>query len=178
MSKEQNKFYIYKRTNLINGKIYIGLTTNDPCLRWYNENKSNQEIGKAVREYGLENFLNEIIDTANNLEELKQKEKYWIAFYHSDNLNNGYNQNTGGGGGRSSFKKRYVDINKKLLFNYKKDVIQYLGLKSGYLDRPYYTNYENKESPIWGIVPIEKFYELYENGEINFCYNDLTLYTP
>ena len=81
-----NKIYIYKRTNLINNKVYIGQTINNPEIRWKAEDTSQQAIGVAVRTYGSENFLNEIIDYASSREELNEKEKYWISYYDSNHI--------------------------------------------------------------------------------------------
>ena len=94
-----NKIYIYKRTNLINNKVYIGQTINNPEIRWKAEDTSQQAIGVAVRTYGSENFLNEIIDYASSREELNEKEKYWISYYDSNNKEKGYNRTKGGSGG-------------------------------------------------------------------------------
>ena len=74
---------IYKRTNLINNKVYIGQTIQNPEKRWTDEDKSMQLIGQKVREYGKENFKNEIIDFADNAEDLDKKEAYYISLYNS-----------------------------------------------------------------------------------------------
>lgn len=124
---EVKKIIIYKRTNKINGKIYIGQTINEPEKRWKAEDNSNQKIGKAVRKYGSENFDNIIIDTATTREELNEKEKYWIAFYDSTNPNKGYNM-TSGGSGRSSSTYRNIIIwdSKKLMFPTEISLVRYL----------------------------------------------------
>lgn len=118
---------IYKRTNKINGMVYIGQTINDVYERWRNENNSTQAIGKAVREYGAENFKNEIIDIADTREELNEKEKYWIKYYDSQNLEKGYNKTKGGAGGKSG---RYHNVviweSRKMLFPTKVSLIRYL----------------------------------------------------
>ena len=57
---------IYKITNLINSKIYIGKdTTSDP-----NYYGSGILIRKSIQKYGIENFLKEVIDTAENNSDL------------------------------------------------------------------------------------------------------------
>ena len=92
---------IYKIVNKINNNIYVGLSV-DIYRRWkshkqrYN-NKSDKEydkvLYKAFRKYGIENFSFEVIEECK-VEELRRKEKYWIAFY--DSFNNGYNSTPGG----------------------------------------------------------------------------------
>lgn len=100
--------YIYKVTNLINGKVYIGLTQRTIQERWkehinvaYNQNSkdSNSIFKKAIRKYGKENFQVEEIEWCDNLEQLKEKEVFWIKQYHSyafDKDSNGYNSTRGG----------------------------------------------------------------------------------
>lgn len=86
---------IYKITNLINGKIYIGKdTTNDK-----NYYGSGLLILKSIKKFGRENFMKEIIDECTTNKELCEKEKYWIDYYKSTNLSIGYNISLGGDGG-------------------------------------------------------------------------------
>lgn len=99
---------IYKVTNLINQKIYIGLTQVGVQNRWkrhintaYSTTSKdyNEPFKKAIRKYGKDNFSIEVIDTAETLEELKEKEKYWIKQYNSciyDQSGWGYNATRGG----------------------------------------------------------------------------------
>ena len=88
---------IYKITNLINNKCYIGQSVNIEN-RWQHHRSAsrcetnecyNYPLQKAMRKYGLENFSFEILEECK-VEELDQKEKYYIQFYQS--LENGYNQ--------------------------------------------------------------------------------------
>ena len=87
---------IYKTTNLINGKIYIG--------KQIKKNKSYLGSGKlikrAILKYGKSNFSKEIIDPLSlSIQELNKKEVYWIKFYNSTDLSIGYNISDGGDGG-------------------------------------------------------------------------------
>lgn len=99
--------YIYKITNIINNKIYIGKTEKEnPFDRWY-EHKSNiyrescrdRPLYRAMTKYGIDNFVFEIIEETNNACE---REVYWINFYNS--YKEGYNATLGGDG------KSYIDI--------------------------------------------------------------------
>lgn len=86
---------IYKITNLINKKIYIGKdTTSDP-----NYYGSGLLINRAFKKYGKEHFTKEVIDETDNYEELSKKEIYWIEKYNSTNRRIGYNISKGGDGG-------------------------------------------------------------------------------
>ena len=96
---------IYKATNLINNKTYIGQTVLDlNTRRRQHENsykyKSCYAFSRAIKKYGKENFKWEVIDTATTIEELNEKESYYIEFYKSLTSQNGYNLK---GGGDNSF---------------------------------------------------------------------------
>lgn len=105
--------YIYKITNLINNRPYIGKTSQTVEKRWkshYYEArrwKKCQETGTdfgyssslypAMNKHGYENFAIQLLEEVDSLEALNQREKYWIDFY--DARNNGYNIAAGGHGG-------------------------------------------------------------------------------
>lgn len=88
--------YIYKITNLINNKIYVGQTINS-----YNKSKdymgSGRQIKQAIKKYGIENFKKEVITEGNyNKELLNELEKHYIRLYNSNNSKIGYNLASGG----------------------------------------------------------------------------------
>lgn len=87
---------IYKITNKINGKIYIGQSI-DIYKRWAKEKKGyvNDYLKNAFLRYGLENFTFEIIEECS-IEELDEKEIYYISFYKSNEHDFGYNLTRGG----------------------------------------------------------------------------------
>lgn len=90
---------IYKITNDINNKIYIGQTTKtlQERVRSYKSTykRGARPIECAMIKYGVEHFKWEIIDTAKTKEELDSKEKYWISYYNCVTPN-GYNVELGG----------------------------------------------------------------------------------
>lgn len=108
---------IYKITNLINNKIYIGKTTRSLDVRW-KEHIQDSKNGKtplylAIQKYGIENFKIEIIqDDIFDIEELNRLEQYYIQQYDSLSHNNGYNIALGGDGGRTTSKLSESDIKK------------------------------------------------------------------
>lgn len=88
--------YIYKITNKINGKVYIGQTIR-PIKKRFNRhildavnNILDTHFARAIRKYGKENFQLDLIDTAKSQEELNKKEYYWIKYYNS--VKCGYNE--------------------------------------------------------------------------------------
>ena len=105
---------IYKITNKINGKVYIGQTTKTLRRRWTKHciaaKTDNIPFHRALIKYGFENFTVEQIDVASSIEELNKKEVYWIKHYNSM-MPNGYNV-CEGGGGVSGFKFRPETIEK------------------------------------------------------------------
>lgn len=100
------KFVIYKVTNKINGKIYIGKTYNFEKRRREHIYDIENELPfhRALKKYGTDNFEWEIIDTGISDNEIKEKEIYWIkklnTCVHFPN-SNGYNITLGGEGGVS-----------------------------------------------------------------------------
>lgn len=99
---------IYKATNLINGKCYIGQTiSKDPIKYWFRHLKTafkendNRPIYRAIRKYGCENFIWETIEFCNSKKELDEMEFHYIKQYNSFiNFKNskGYNATLGGDG--------------------------------------------------------------------------------
>ena len=89
---------IYKITNKINGKIYIGQTiyTIEHRISGHLHSKDSTRFHNALRKYGIENFSIEVIDNAFTQEELNEKEIFWIKEYDSMNPNVGYNSTPGG----------------------------------------------------------------------------------
>lgn len=87
---------IYKATNKKNGKIYIGQTVRPLKVRIQEHARHSDSVfDKAIQKHGIENFEFEVIDTANSIEELNQKEIYWIEHYNSYK-GDGYNSCIGG----------------------------------------------------------------------------------
>jgi len=90
---------VYMFTNIINDKKYIGITTKILEERYKNHIWNINDGGyfhNAIKKYGIENFTLEIIDKACSVNELKEKEKYWIKFYNT--RKQGYNLTDGGDG--------------------------------------------------------------------------------
>lgn len=103
--------YIYKITNNINGKVYIGQTIGTIEKR-FNEHKRDAIKGcqyslhRAMRKYGIDNFSVEEIEQCLT-EALDDREQYWISFY--DSYYQGYNMTIGG----SAFRKPPLSEEKK-----------------------------------------------------------------
>lgn len=90
--------YIYKITNKINGKSYIGQTTDYQRRFREHRNKGygeepNKPLYNAFDKYGVNNFDFEVIEDLT--ENYNEREKYWIQYYNTL-LPNGYNVEPGG----------------------------------------------------------------------------------
>jgi group I intron endonuclease len=95
--------YIYMIKNKINNKIYIGQTVRSLEKRIHEYKKAllynnfyNKHLLSSFKKYGFDNFEFSIIDTAETIDELNEKEINYIKLYNSTNKNIGYNQHSGG----------------------------------------------------------------------------------
>lgn len=105
---------IYKITKKENGKSYIG-QSND-IERRFKEHKyrSDISIDLAIKKYGINAFIFEIIEECS-LEQLDEREKYWIAFYNTYK-GFGYNCNEGGGDSRGENNGRTKLTNQDIAY--------------------------------------------------------------
>ena len=111
---------IYKITNIINNKCYIGQSVQiERRWQWHKNNYNNKNertydnhFYRSIRKYGIENFKFEIIEECQE-DELDEREMHWIAHY--DSFNNGYNSTIGGAGAlhvnRDEFKEYFIQNN-------------------------------------------------------------------
>lgn len=94
-------YKIYKATNLIDGKSYVGKTSNFSERKWQHERcykKEDCKFHRAIQKYGKENFEWQIIGHANTLEEAYVLEKKYIDLFQTYGTG-GYNMTKGGAGG-------------------------------------------------------------------------------
>ena len=132
--------YIYKITNDINQKIYIGKTEfsiekrfKEHCQDAFRDRNEKRPLYAAMRKYGIEHFHIEQIEETSNPEE---REKYWIEKYGS--FKNGYNATLGGDG------RKYIDYDL-VIATYKelsnvKDVALKLSIDQGTISRILHSN--------------------------------------
>lgn len=99
-----DKFVVYKITNKVNDKIYVGITTTGLSKRissYSASSKSNLKnnkhvICKAMKKYGFENFIFETLSIASNKKQLIEMEIEWIQTLNSTDRAIGYNLSPGG----------------------------------------------------------------------------------
>lgn len=101
--------YIYKLTNKINGKFYVGMTTKSVARRMKEHVKNSKSgktlIQKAIRKYHAENFC---IETIEETADLSGREKYWISVLKPE-----YNLTEGGERGDTSSSINFIESMKK-----------------------------------------------------------------
>lgn len=99
--------YIYKTTNLVNNKVYIGKSEKS-----FNPNYlgSGLLLHRAIKKHGIKNFKLELIENCNTSQELNEREKYWIDFYYGPLC---YNLAEGGTGGNTT---KFYSSEQKSIF--------------------------------------------------------------
>ena len=149
---------IYKITNKVNGKVYIGQTTRkdgfngryhckgEGIERVYgfiktrierNDSSCNYYLYNSIKKYGFENFeVNKTFDVAFSLKELNIKEELWIRHYNCTNRKYGYNFRAGGDNylyANDSLVRngvRIVCIDDNLIFKSISEASKYYGLST------------------------------------------------
>lgn len=118
--------YIYETTNLINGKTYIGQHKKDEFDIHYRG--SGKLITQAISRYGKENFKTIVLEWCESIEELNEREIYYIALYRAQNKAE-YNISDGGLGTKGLvgeknpfFGKKHTAQTKKLMSQMKKGI--------------------------------------------------------
>lgn len=152
-------YTIYKHTNKVNGKSYIGQTKcEDLTRRWTGGHgyAATPYFSRAIKKYGWNTFTHEILETGiASQDEANAKERFYIALYRSNEKKYGYNVQSGGQytgelskEGRQRLHERFYGANSprakaidvytldgKFLktFSTGKEAAQYLGCSIGYL---------------------------------------------
>jgi group I intron endonuclease len=94
------KNIVYKITNTINNKVYIGITQQELKVRWQqhkcNSNRKTYHLYNAIKKYGFSNFKIQVLFEAKDKEEMFLKEVELISKHKSNDRNYGYNNSLGG----------------------------------------------------------------------------------
>lgn len=86
---------IYKITNRLNWKIYVGQTHQPIEKRFLQHSKAPSPLGDAMRDCGIENFTIEVIEECETQKQANERERFWIRVLKSK-MPNGYNRSNGG----------------------------------------------------------------------------------
>lgn len=151
---------IYKTTNSINGKVYIGKDS---------KNKKSYYGGgillkKAIKKYGKKNFKKEIIEFCKSKDHLNEREIYWVNFYKKLLGKDGcYNIADGGIGGNNNphDNPNWPEIKQKLIISLNK---ARLYIPKG-KDHPYFGKKSPSSGIKWTEESKEKLKESLKNSE-------------
>ena len=91
----EKSMVIYKITDLIDGKVYIGQTINK-LKRRFSRLRFNRFLKRTIKLHGIKNFELSIIQSCSSINELNEREQFWISFYDSTDNRRGYNLQSGG----------------------------------------------------------------------------------
>ena len=94
MEESKEEFKIYKYTNKINGKVYIGKTCRTLAARAGYKGKNYEKcphFWNAIKKYNWKNFKPEILEEGLSSKEALHREIYWIKYYNSTDTHKGYN---------------------------------------------------------------------------------------
>ena len=116
MTIAEDDMIIYKVTNLITGKCYIGKTSQTLESRKARHLKSvrrgdSTKFYNSIRKYGIDNFIWEIIDSTDNMQSLNELETKHIL--ENDSFRSGYNMTLGGDGGDTISSKSEEEKRKQ-----------------------------------------------------------------
>lgn len=122
--------YIYRITNIVNNKIYIGKHSSKSLENNYYG--SGIAIRKAIKKYGRENFKKEIVCICDNENELNKMEIFFIE--KDGSFRKGYNMTKGGEGIlghiQSAYTKAKASESRKLFYKNNQEVKQFLSDKA------------------------------------------------
>lgn len=100
---------VYKTTNLLNSKIYVGKHTQEG-LEFDGYLGSGTWITRVIEKYGKENFVRETIEVVNSEVSMNEREIFWIAELKAQDPEIGYNLTPGGDGWTSEmFKAKWQE---------------------------------------------------------------------
>ena len=162
MCLKDRKFVVYKHTNKINGKVYIGITCQDPPeKRWGNTGwgyKTQLVFDRAISKYGWDNFSHDILYKGLSNQDALDIEKELIAYYKS--INKSYNMSEGyDNTPDTSIKIDIYNLDKTFIgtFNSLEEASKILNISSSGLNGAFH-NYK-------GMVHY-KNYKVVKHGEI------------
>ena len=113
------RYSVYKHTNKVNGKVYIGITSMEPEKRWGNNGRNysgNKHLSNSIGKYGWDNFEHKVLFKGLRKRKAGRMEARLIEQYDATNPDKGYNKQRGGLGewGRKNRRSFKIIIGKAL----------------------------------------------------------------
>jgi group I intron endonuclease len=154
--------YIYKITNTLNGRWYIGKTNGSNP----NYMGSGKLLKQAYAKYGQENFIKEVLESCSSDTELNLREQHWIAITNATSDPMSYNLADGGSGGDLS---KFIDYdNRKSSDNFAGRQRWYSSLSADEKKDLYARQAENR-SKGWYVSRIDNPTETYVQNISKWC---------
>ena len=154
--------FIYKATNTVNGKVYIGQTIRTIEERWkehlcdtYNPNRSTYScsLHSAIRKYSEDAFQVESLEECDNAQ-LNNREAYWIGVFLSNDRRYGYNLTTGG-------DSNYIKSPESEATRHKKSCVQ-LGQNNSFFGKHHSITHRAKiATPVVSFTDDGRVYKYY-----------------
>lgn len=144
-NKEERMFIVYKHTNKINDKVYIGITCNLKH-RWVAKGymyTGSPYFNHALKKYGWDNFEHEILFEGLTEKEARKKETELIKLYRSNDSNYGYNLTEGGEHNipNKSVRDKISKTQKALMTDEKRQLLR---------ERAIENDYSGERNPFYG----------------------------
>ena len=126
-------YKVYKHTNLINGKSYIGITSQKVYKRWHPDHYiSCKRFYAAIQEFGWQNFSHEVLYEVETKEEANRLEKEMIIQYKTTEAAFGYNISFGGiggdNGGSEKQRKKVLCVETGVIYESIKEASRQTGI--------------------------------------------------
>ena len=126
-------YKVYKHTNLINGKSYIGITSQKVYKRWHPDHYiSCKRFYAAIQEFGWQNFSHKVLYEVDTKEEANRLEKEMIIQYKTTEAAFGYNISFGGiggdNGGSEKQRKKVLCVETGVIYESIKEASRQTGI--------------------------------------------------
>lgn len=113
---------VYKITNKINNKSYVGMSSRSLEARWNSHlsavrQNSTFRFHSAIRKYGVDSWIKEVIFTTEDILEARKYEEKYISENNLTNIKYGYNAKPGGCGGWIVPPEKYESWKNKMIIN-------------------------------------------------------------
>ena len=175
----QKKYVLYMHENKINGKKYIGITKQQPEVRWKGGSgyKQNPAFWNAIQKYGWDNFEHIILLENLTREDAERLEIEYIQQYNT--IAQGYNISEGGFSGSDTRRKSVLCLELNQIFNTVYDAADYMvnqkGVQvTGAPIQAVCTHVKNKHTSAgFHWMYVQEFIDKY--GEINSCTINLAI---
>lgn len=113
---EERKYCVYMHKNIVNNKVYIGITCRTPNQRWSKgKGYKGQYFERAINKYGWDNFEHTILENNLNKDEAYNKEIELIKLYKATNREYGYNVDMGGFIGIEMTEEQTIKMRNRVL---------------------------------------------------------------